>query len=233
MECHDARILLTFAQRRCEKLDASEHAALQQHVDGCPDCAARIQAEHQADAAIGRLMLDVPIPADLKGKVLKRLAEQRLGKPWRKPATVAALVLIALLAGGIWYAVRTPVVTVEGVQEYFYKGNGAKDEEVEADFQKLGIEIRLPGNFKDKFLKHAEVVEFKSQRVVKLSYRTSNDDGSTGIVDVLVLRNRDFRLDKLANGPILGTNITIIKNDDFTYLILQSGNIDRVVRPPA
>ena len=90
MECHDARTLMLFA-RSSEAVDAAEKAALQQHLDGCPDCAARAQAERHADEALTKLMQDVPVPADLKGKLLKRLADDRPAKPWRWLASAAAV----------------------------------------------------------------------------------------------------------------------------------------------
>jgi hypothetical protein len=228
MECHDARILLTFVERKSEAVDAAERAALQQHLDLCPDCAARAHAERQADEALGKLMLDVPVPADLQGKLLKRLAQQRPSKAWRwaAAAMIGAVVVIASgIAGSVWYATRPPLVTFEDVTSYQGKGFNWKADDVESDFNKSGITMRVPGEFKPSNLQRVEIVEFKNRRVARLEYRGISPDGATAIADVLVLPNRQFRADQLPKGGVPGGNLTIIRHEDYTYLIMHNGRL--------
>ena len=59
MECHDIRLLLAFAQRPSEQLDAVEREAIAQHLHTCPDCAALAQAERHVDELLGQVMRDV------------------------------------------------------------------------------------------------------------------------------------------------------------------------------
>ena len=83
MNCQDVHQLLAFADRKAEELDQPERDALKQHLEKCPDCAEQSLAERRADALVGAAMRDVPVPADLKQKVLKRLAAERGGVPWK------------------------------------------------------------------------------------------------------------------------------------------------------
>ena len=98
MECHDIRLLLAFAQRSCEQLDAIEREAIAEHLHSCPDCAALAQAERHVDELLGQVMRDVPVPGDLKQKVMKRLTAQPRRVPWSGLAVAAALLAISATA---------------------------------------------------------------------------------------------------------------------------------------
>src|SRR5262245_15343786 len=118
MECHDARLLLAFARRKSEELDATERSALEAHVQSCPDCIAFSQADQQADATLARLMHAVPVPAELKGKVLARVAANRPRKPWKWLTAAAAAILLCASAGAGWYLTLPTELTLPMIHEY-------------------------------------------------------------------------------------------------------------------
>ena len=83
MECQDVQQLLAFVNRKCEGLADAERDAIREHLDRCPDCSARAQAERRSDEALGRLMRDVPVPPGLQQQVSQRLTAQRRGARWK------------------------------------------------------------------------------------------------------------------------------------------------------
>jgi anti-sigma factor RsiW len=78
-------------------------AAVQQHLAGCPSCAAELDALRDIKRLLGRLATP-EIPADFEGTVLQRTSRRasspRLIWPWLswpRPAMAAAAVALALL----------------------------------------------------------------------------------------------------------------------------------------
>ena len=102
MECQDVRVLLAFTERPCEAVDAAERAAVARHLQVCADCTAFAQGQRALDEALGPVLRDVPVPADLKPKVMKRLSASRGPRRW-KGAVAAAAGLLLALAGGLSY----------------------------------------------------------------------------------------------------------------------------------
>src|SRR5437763_1879609 len=105
MDCHDVRVLLAL-QRRGDAIDPTERAALQQHLDVCPDCAAHSHSDQVVDAALGDAMRAVAVPAGLQTRLLTRLAVTR-PRRWPRVAAAAAAVLL-LVAWATWWAMPRP-----------------------------------------------------------------------------------------------------------------------------
>jgi hypothetical protein len=232
MECHDVRLLMTF-QRGCENLDAAEHAALQQHLEKCPECASLTQAEQRLDQALGQLMRDVPVPADLKQKVLHRLAAERGQSPWKSVLkwTLAAGLVVGILAvviggGYLWYsrAVSQILVTPADIEEYVNQRGALTSVEVEAIFKKKGLDARVPPAFDCRLLDHIDVVQFKGRRVPKLTF-ANPEKGA--VADVLILSARQFRTEGLQQD----NSVRIEHEGEFIYLICPRGNLADLQRP--
>ena len=85
MDCNTARMLATFFGRQGPELAPEDAAALDTHLTACPQCAAEIQFERAFDDRVGKAMLAVPIPAELKGKLLDGVYAQR-GSWYRQKA---------------------------------------------------------------------------------------------------------------------------------------------------
>jgi hypothetical protein len=107
MDCATARLLLECSGRHAAELDAAEAEALERHLAGCADCAARAGAERHCDEALGRAMRQVEVPPGLRRQLLDRLEKDRA--QWRRHRWVqlarltAAAAALVLLAWGAWY----------------------------------------------------------------------------------------------------------------------------------
>ena len=235
MECHDALQLLAFVNRPNEELDAAERAALREHLEKCPDCGARLNAERRGDDVLAAVMRDVPVPGDLKAKVLKRLTAERGEASWRSIKRVsmaaAAVILIGATASVAWIVWPLPKITRDYLIQEIVPDNWSK-EQVEEYFKEQGLLIQAPTDFNYQWLQQAEVVEFKGRRVAKLTF--SRTDDKAAIAQVLIISSKQFRTNEIdSNEEIAGTTrIRIHHNpnfDEFTYLIFYRGNLDGVL----
>lgn len=232
MECHDVRLLLSFAYRGCENLDVTEREALEQHLGKCPGCAACAQADRQLDQTLGKVMRDVPIPADLKHNVLKRLAAQRRPVPWKWVAAAAAVLIAVSTMGIVRHLHAPPEIEPEDVQRFvFHQGNGYDAKQVEQFFADQGLKVRAPRIFRYEFLERADIVEFKGRRVAKLTFfRPDGGDERAASAEVLILSAHDFNLSKVTEMEIPGTvTIRIRAEDDFRFLISSRGRFDALL----
>ena len=228
MECHDVRVLLAFSQRPIEKLDAREKDAVAQHLHACPDCAALADAESRADQALSRAMCDVPVPAELKQSVLKRLAARPQGKPWKWVAIAAGL-LVALSASLAWHHFSRPLFTQDDVLELAMQP-GWEPEQIKQFLTDHGLPIVIPDDFDYRYFQHVDVVEFKGQRVAKLAFSRTENDG-TVIADVLVLSHDQFRMEELPTSVRGSTSVQIQQKDGFSFIILYRGGLLERLKP--
>src|SRR5947209_7636374 len=110
MDCKNARLLLEFARPGGRELEAADAEALHQHLAECSECAALAHDEQRADEHLGRAMRDVPVPAGLRERVLKRLSVERDAwyRRWlvRWAAAAAVLLAVGLLGYHYWFGQR-------------------------------------------------------------------------------------------------------------------------------
>jgi hypothetical protein len=118
MDCNTARMLATFFGRQGSELAPEDAAALNAHLASCPGCAAAIQAERAFDDRVATAMMAVPVPANLKTKILDGVTAQKAAGYRQKAWGLAGLATAAcLLVGGvIGYRILTaPDLTGPGV----------------------------------------------------------------------------------------------------------------------
>ena len=108
MDCKSARLLLDFARPQACELEAEEAAALESHLDHCPDCHSQARNERQLDACFGKAMRQVEVPAGLREQLLARLESargdwhrQRFARAVRLSVAAAAVLLLGW-AGWFW-----------------------------------------------------------------------------------------------------------------------------------
>ena len=77
MDCRTARLLLEFARPLATELDEGDGEALASHMVECSACASIQGTERKLDESIGRAMRDVPVPPELRSRLVQRLAAQR------------------------------------------------------------------------------------------------------------------------------------------------------------
>lgn len=150
MECKTARLFLPLL----DDLVGHEAAgALQAHLALCPECDASARAAQREDAHFARAMLDVPVPAGLKSRVLEKLAVGR-HTPWRewalrfvRPLTVAAGILFSVSLGLCIFTETRPPADPEDVlrAENFQRLQTAA--EADEALARLGLPACAPPDF--------------------------------------------------------------------------------------
>ena len=118
MDCNTARMLITFFGRQGSELAPEDAADLNAHLAGCPGCADAVRFERAFDDRVARAMLAVPVPANLKAKLLDGIAAQR-GAWYRQKfyalAGLAATIVLAV-GGVIAYRIQSaPELTPTGI----------------------------------------------------------------------------------------------------------------------
>jgi hypothetical protein len=189
MNCTDARLLLNFV--RTGELDSAERENLDDHLSGCPECAALAQAGSRLDDALETAMQRVPVPAGLKGKILERLTQQRRPRPW--PWAAAAAVV---LTGVGWSGY---LVLNSGPKEFDSAGMAQfvdlrvvlSPDVVETRFsQEFSISMKAPREFNYSLLDNYDTAEIQGRIVPKLTFQSRNE---SAIAHVYVLSNTQFR----------------------------------------
>ncbi len=232
MECHDVQQLLAFVNRKSEDLDAAERDAIREHLDKCPDCSARADAEQRADETLGVVMRDVSVPAGLKQRVLNRLTAERGAARWKTMkrgvlAAAAAALLIGLVGGFGWYYQLPTAVTPADADSVMLGVNNINkwDENSAKEFLKAhGLSDKLPPKFDWRTLQSVEVISFKGRPVAKLTFAKGAD-----IASVVMLPCEYFRIHENLGDDLTSRKIEI--EDRIIYLILFQGNLD-MLRPP-
>jgi hypothetical protein len=240
MDCTSVRWLVTLT--RSDELDEAERQAVSAHLSGCSECSALAEAHNRLDDALATAMHRVPVPADLKGRILERLARARRPRPWRWAAAAAAL----LAAGFAGYFVLFPGPEELNVTLIWQKVDlKATAESVEGWFNsEFGIAMTAPRNFNYNLLDTLDVAEIQGQRVPKLTFLSRN---RTVLAHVYVLSTRQFKPPgqleaeaALKDGwpgdisiPASSHSILIRPNlnaPDFFYLIIAtSGSLDALL----
>jgi hypothetical protein len=118
VDCSTARMLITFFGRQGSELAPEDAADLNAHLAGCPKCADAVRFERAFDDRVAKAMLAVPVPPDLKAKLLDGIAAQRGAWYRQKFYALAGLAAAVVLAvGGVvaWQIQGAPELTTAGI----------------------------------------------------------------------------------------------------------------------
>ena len=118
MDCNTARMLIAFFGRQGTELAPEDAAELDAHLAACPGCAEAVRFERAFDDRVGKAMLAVPVPANLKAKVFDGVAAARGAWYRQKFYAVAGLAAAVVLAvGGIvaWQIAQAPTLTADRI----------------------------------------------------------------------------------------------------------------------
>jgi Putative zinc-finger len=222
MECQTVRMLLAFTQRRVESIDGDERKAVEQHLETCPDCAAWAQAEAAFDQALAPAMRDVPVPVQLKTKLLTKLAEQRRPSPWRwVGVSTAAAVLLMLGFGTYWMFFSTVQVDTAVLNDLDARARATPTQVEDWFWEQQDLKMKVPGQFDHRFLVTFDAVMFQGRRVPKLIYSSGAETAQ-----ILVLPRKQFDVGEIRRVP--GTSNTYVTQADdenkYVYLICYTGS---------
>jgi anti-sigma factor RsiW len=112
MNCQHARILIDGYLDG--ELELGRSLELERHMRGCDDCTRAYNAQLALRAAIGGSELAYRAPAHLRQRVQRavrqadRTAAPRWMLPWQRLGFAAALLVAAIVAGTLAYALRAP-----------------------------------------------------------------------------------------------------------------------------
>ena len=241
MDCKNARLLLEFARPGGAELDGADAAALNQHLAECPDCAAQAHEEQRADEHLARAMRDVPIPAGLSDRLLKRLTIERDAwyRRWIVRCVAAAAVLAGLCVGYLTWFNQSPAVTVDTLNRLAaWKGGLKRDEVIKAFSDDYAVAVNPPENFKYNLLKRfdLEVLPDIPNRPVPHLLFNNREEGGNRVLEahVYVFSNRRFDLEQTmanigtltARGPYTPYVYYNNRELDTLYLVLYTTGID-------
>lgn len=223
MDCNHARMLLIVC-RDAADLDGDEAAALNSHVAQCGACLSWSAGERRWEKSVAHAMRAVPAPADLKARVLARLARSRppISRYW--PAWTAAAAAVFLTAGLSWFFWRAPLPIDLGLAEHdVVVKMHATPESVENWFLGMGVTMSAPSQFNYDLLQDYDLAEFHGRRVPRLKFWTR-----TGrFAEVYVLAERQFTHDPEAPQQFSGTTLTVQMlepSPGYRYLVVFSGD---------
>lgn len=232
MDCKAARLLLEFSRPAPAELEAGEADALASHLADCPDCDAVHQAESAIDARIGRAMRDVPVPADLRGKLLARLATDKdvwYRRRLLRVAAVAACIAILATLGHIVWNYRPPVDltyarTLEAPQSA---------EDVEKWFKdQVKVDMTAPQQFNYALLAYWGMGVYQGKQVPLLVF-----SNGTEMASIYILSSRQFNLESLGNTPdgLSGRfNVQVLgylPGDPYAYVAVYTNLRPFLIRP--
>jgi len=189
MDCTNARLLLTFV--RSGEIDLPDREDLDNHLTSCSECAVSARAESRFDDALETAMPRVAIPAGLKDRILRTLANQRKPRPW---PWVAAAGLLLVAGACAFYAL------VPGQQELDFARIAEKidikltPEAVEAWFSgELGENLTAPREFNFNLLDNIDIAEVQGRKVAKLTF-LSRGENRSALAYVYILPAHQFKL---------------------------------------
>jgi hypothetical protein len=231
MDCRTARLLLDFARPRLPELPADDADALEAHLASCPECESLARAERETDARLGAAMRAVPIPEELRQRILAGLEVQHgqwqrlwVGRTVRGLAAAAAILAIVWL-GLLWYSRGPREFDPAALQEDIFARYTSPDrEKVQQWFQDYRrVKTSAPAGFNYACLKYYDLTECQGRQVPYL-YFTRGDAEAR----VYVLDRDQFKLDDFKDGEILdsgGYHVQIVHDDpDHAFVVVYKGD---------
>jgi len=223
MDCKTARLLLDFARPLAAELEEGDGDALASHLADCSDCAAVRRTEQRFDEPIGRAMRDVPVPSELRDRIVHRLAAQR--DSWYRRRIFGPLVGAAAAGLFVWFGLHELTRPIE-------PDLARLQDEINAVGTPTPIVVQWlqrrdgkePPGFNAGLLTHSALADFQGKKVPLLEYRQGADQAW-----VYVLNDRDFNLKSLegqAHGSSGRYSVTVLTNPDdphTAYVVIFTG----------
>lgn len=223
MDCKTARLLLDFARPGATELDEGDGEALATHLAECSTCAIVQQHERRWDEPLGRAMRDVPVPPELRGRLLQCLAARRDAWYRRRvwPALAAAAAAALLIWLGVGHLVRPLEPDLVRLHEEMNLAGTPAAAVTDWLQRHDGNE---PPDFNASLLTHSALVDFQGKRVPLLEYRQGAEQAW-----VYVLHDGDFNLKSLdgqLHGPSGRFSIAVLVHPDdphTAYVVVYTG----------
>jgi hypothetical protein len=238
MTCETARTLLLFYRPGANPdLAAEDVAALEQHLAGCPDCAARSARQAGDDAAIGRAVRQVTVQVGLRDQ-LQVHAIAATGRAWWNKwltrANAAALVAAAgLLGWGGYVAATRPALDTYAAAMAHETAIERPDQTVRDWLSGVGVRGPLAEDFNFQNLGFHGYAELQGQRVPVLEFR----NGGLGFARVYLLRPGQFAVKDATETQTSLVTVRLYKGSPaagWTTVVVHTGpSLQPFLRVPA
>jgi len=240
MDCKTARLLLDFARPNSHELDAAEARALEEHLTSCTDCDQLAGAERRADEVIGRAMVAVDVPDQLRSRILTRLAEEQGQRRRRWPVyslrgALAAAALL-LLAVGLWR--WSMVRAVFPADRLVLQANDwviapPDRKQVQGAFKAQGVEMTAPADLNYNYLRFLMLANVEGRPTPTLLFNNKDRTNAAGLSQyalVYIVSDSQFDLDALpinsqaSDGYEYKCFIRRPQGDHFGYVAYYTGD---------
>jgi hypothetical protein len=229
MDCKTARLLLAFSRPKAAELEACAAEALNDHLVDCAECGALAQGEYRVERQLGLAMRQVPVPLDLRQRLLTRLRTERRTwykrLPQRHPRVAAGVAAVLLLAVGltVYAAVRPPrPLPLELIADQW--NAPTSQEEVQNSFAAKGFKVIVPPDFDYQYLYSYELQEFAGSCVPHLWFSRGQNHAF-----VYILSASRFDATAAVGQPRAGSGRFTVElrlgpvNSNVVYLIKYTG----------
>jgi hypothetical protein len=227
--------LLDFHRPRAGELPADEAAELERHLAGCPECEAADRTERRLDEHFGRAVRDVPVPAQLRERLLGRLKEERAAALRRKLAWTARGFIVAAAAALVgafilWQVyLKPPKPDLNELnQAQLDKQNSRTPQDVQLWFQQHhNVDMVAPKEFDYGNLIDCDLVTLQGKRVPELVFQRV--ENSMTRARVFVLDRDQFDIDALPRDvsqfDSAGQRMKVIQEPPNTaYVVIYNGD---------
>jgi len=240
MDCRTARILNDVRGNRSAELPAEDAVDLDLHLNACGDCHRLLANEQKIDRPIAVAMRSVPLPINLKARILDQLAMQR-GAWYRKRVFIGAAAAACLLvAVGIltWQPPRDNTFNPNLMLQEAARYDDDSRDKMDGWLTRNGLEYRPPIALNPHLLSSYTMADVQGRQVPTVVYRTVDPvTGERIFARVFLVRAGDFDLDALpksfGGSSPKGYQLEILRDkdrpDQLAYVILLKG--DQGLRP--
>jgi len=220
-----------FSGPRAPELEACAGEALNIHLAECSECGALARTEHQVERQLGLAMRNVPLPTDLRCRLLMRLQGERRSwykrLPQRHPRVAAAGAAVLLLAVGlgVYAAIRPPrSLDLLAIADKWNAQVQASPDEVQKSFEERGFKVVVPPDFNYQYLASYGLQEFAGKLVPHLHFIRGQNHAT-----VYILSASQFDVRAAVDQPRQGSGRFTIElrpgpvNSNVAFLIKYTG----------
>src|SRR5262245_20415285 len=224
-------MLVTFFGREGSELAPEDAADLNAHVSACPGCAATIRFERAFDDRVAKAMLAVPVPANLKAKLLDGVAADRGAWYRQKFYALAGMATVLVLGiGGIiaWQIDRAPELRVEAIVAAEDTHVQDRLAEVEEVLSPRGLTYSPERPFNLNQLASVGVKPFQGKEVpfLLLINGAKNAQAAVYVVRDTDFKWRDLPRDGSSTASVYGFQVAVVadtRRSDVVYVVVFTG----------
>jgi hypothetical protein len=195
MECRDAQFYLRFRRPGRDELDADVASEVDQHLGACSQCSAEAGSIRSFDAAVGRAMQAVSVPAGLRERLVASVSAKRGAILRRKAYRVVAVAASLLLAVGLGFGILTKSRPALDTSSLAYRSDSvgdpdAAERDVREWLHREGLPPDLPEPFDYRLYFSHGWEEVQGRHVPVVQFREIN---GPGFAKVYIFRSTQFK----------------------------------------